>query len=99
MDIEAACCTDRAWCIALGPHCLTVSVSAGCSSLASPYVPQAKNVLDNIGDVCRVAVPMFLYFMIMWTATLIVTRKFHGTYEQCVTQVGSTQLCQSAWCV
>ena len=62
-------------------------------------VPQAKNVLDNFGDVCRVAVPMFLYFMIMWTATLIVTRKFHGTYEQCVTQVGSTQQRQSAWCV
>ena len=44
-------------------------------------------MLDHFGDVCRVAVPMFLYFMIMWTATLLVTRKFHSTYEQCVTQV------------
>lgn len=44
-------------------------------------------MLDNIGDVCRVAVPMFAYFMIMWIATLLVTRRFHSTYEQCVTQV------------
>lgn len=47
---------------------------------------QAKNVIDHIGDVCRVAVPMFVYFLIMWIATLLVTRKFHSTYEQCVTQ-------------
>jgi ACR3 family arsenite efflux pump ArsB len=67
-------------CYVFTPHCPV----AVCS-------PQAKNVLDHFGDVCRVAVPMFLYFMIMWIATLMVTRKFHSTYEQCVTQV--TLLC------
>ena len=48
---------------------------------------QAKNVINHIGDVFRVSVPMFLYFALMWSATLVVTRKFHSTYEQCVTQV------------
>ena len=57
------------------------------ATFCSPQPAQAKNVINNIGDVFRVSVPMFLYFGIMWIGTLVVTRKFHSTYEQCVTQV------------
>lgn len=47
---------------------------------------QAKNVIDNIGDVFRVSVPMFLYFGIMWITTLLIARRFHSSYEQVSTQ-------------
>lgn len=50
------------------------------------FALQAENVLGNIGSVFRVAVPMALYFSIMWVGTLLVARKLHSTYEQTVTQ-------------
>ncbi len=38
------------------------------------FAGQAKAILDDIGDVFRVFVPMILYFAIMWTGT------FWGVY-------------------
>jgi ACR3 family arsenite transporter len=33
------------------------------------FAGQATRILDNIGDVFRVIVPMVVYFVIMWTGT------------------------------
>ena len=33
------------------------------------FAGQATRILDNIGDVFRVVVPMVVYFIIMWTGT------------------------------
>lgn len=43
-------------------------------------------VIDNIGSVFRVAVPMVLYFAIMWVGTVCTARYFHSSYEEVVTQ-------------
>ena len=37
---------------------------------------------------------MLLYFSIMWTGTLLVTRRLHSTYEQAITQVPLSGLVQ-----
>ena len=43
-------------------------------------------VVENIGSVCRVAVPMCLYFFIMFVGTIIAARRLGASYEQTVTQ-------------
>lgn len=35
------------------------------------FAEQAKQILDNIGDVFRVFVPMIVYFALMWTGTFV----------------------------
>ncbi|KAI5450712.1 arsenicals resistance [Naganishia albida] len=35
------------------------------------FAEQAKQILDNIGDVFRVFVPMIVYFSLMWTGTFV----------------------------
>lgn len=44
-------------------------------------------MIEHIGDVCRVAVPMVLYFSIMWAGTLFMTRSSGVPYARAVTQV------------
>jgi hypothetical protein len=36
------------------------------------FAGQATRILDNIGDVFRVVVPMVVYFVIMWTSTFFL---------------------------
>lgn len=50
------------------------------------FALQAKQVLDNIGDVFRVSVPLLLYFATMWFATFYACRFAKGKYEYAVTQ-------------
>jgi arsenite transporter len=47
---------------------------------------QGRNIVDNIGDVIRVAVPMLVYFVIMFFGSLFVCRKLGFGYEKSVTQ-------------
>ena len=43
-------------------------------------------MIENIGSVCRVAVPMCLYFFIQFVGTIIAARRLGASYEQTVTQ-------------
>jgi ACR3 family arsenite transporter len=43
-------------------------------------------VIAHIGSVCRVAVPMVLYFSIMWAGTLGLARFYGVPYPRAVTQ-------------
>ncbi|CAK0787439.1 hypothetical protein CVIRNUC_010659 [Coccomyxa viridis] len=47
---------------------------------------QGHQVISNIGDVCRVAVPMVLYFGLMFFGTLAVCKRLGSSYERSVTQ-------------
>lgn len=59
------------------------------------FAGQATRILDNIGDVFRVVVPMTVYFVIMWTGTFFLvyalTRRPGGSekygYKMAVVQV------------
>lgn len=42
---------------------------------------QGHYVINEIGDVFRVAVPMLLYFSIMWTGTVLVAWRAGYTYK------------------
>ncbi|CAL8465694.1 g5230 [Coccomyxa elongata] len=50
------------------------------------FALQGHEVIHHIGDVCRVAVPMFLYFSIMWVGTMLMARAYGLSYERAVTQ-------------
>jgi arsenite transporter len=47
---------------------------------------QGQQVLDNIGNVFRVSVPLLLYFGIMWLSTFLFLFKMGSSYEFTVTQ-------------
>jgi ACR3 family arsenite transporter len=36
------------------------------------FAGQAERILDNIGDVFRIVVPMTVYFILMWTSTFFL---------------------------
>lgn len=36
------------------------------------FAGQASRILDNIGDVFRIVVPMTVYFVLMWTSTFFL---------------------------
>ncbi|BDA51574.1 Arsenical-resistance protein Acr3 [Coccomyxa sp. Obi] len=50
------------------------------------FALQGHEVIKHIGDVCRVAVPMFLYFSSMWVGTLLMAKAYSVSYERAVTQ-------------
>ena len=50
------------------------------------FALQGERVIHNLGDVVRVAVPLVLYFGVMWVGTVLVARRFGSSYEQAVTQ-------------
>ena len=50
------------------------------------FTIQGHNIVDNIGDVCRVAVPMVVYFLVMFSASLSLCRWFEFGYEKAITQ-------------
>lgn len=47
---------------------------------------QGRNIVENIGDVCRVSVPMVVYFILMFFSSLIMCQKLGFGYEKAVTQ-------------
>ena len=47
---------------------------------------QGRNIVDNIGDVIRVAVPMLVYFIMMFFGSLFLCKKLGFGYEKSVTQ-------------
>ncbi len=47
---------------------------------------QGHQVINEIGDVFRVAVPMLLYFSTMWTSTVLIAWRARYTYDKAVTQ-------------
>jgi len=47
---------------------------------------QGHDIIDNIGDVCRVAVPMIVYFCLMFSLSLLICRYLEFGYEKSITQ-------------
>jgi ACR3 family arsenite transporter len=50
------------------------------------FAIQGHHIIDNIGSVCRVAVPMVIYFVLMFSVSLLLCRYFRFGYEKAVTQ-------------
>lgn len=50
------------------------------------FAIQAHEIVDNIGHVARVVVPMLLYFSITFTSSLLITRHLKLPYPEIVTQ-------------
>ncbi|KAK9762598.1 arsenicals resistance [Basidiobolus ranarum] len=50
------------------------------------FANQGHHIIANIGSVCRVAVPMLLYFILMFFITFLVMRACHFPYQLVVTQ-------------
>lgn len=50
------------------------------------FASQAHSIVTNIGDVCRVAVPLLLYFGIVFFSCLFICRGIKMPYEEVVTQ-------------
>ncbi|RUS29499.1 sodium bile acid symporter family-domain-containing protein [Jimgerdemannia flammicorona] len=50
------------------------------------FAMQGHHVIDNIGQVFRVAVPLLVYFAIMFSFTLLACRQMRFTYEEAVVQ-------------
>ena len=50
------------------------------------FTIQGHNIIDNIGSVCRVAVPMVIYFIVMFSTSLALCRWFKFGYEKAITQ-------------
>lgn len=48
-------------------------------------VPEPQ-VISNIGEVCRVAVPMVMYFALMFSGTFALCKRLGTSYEASVTQ-------------
>lgn len=50
------------------------------------FASQAHSIVSNIGNVFRVAVPLLLYFMIVFFSCLFICRRINMPYEEVVTQ-------------
>ena len=50
------------------------------------FAIQGHNIIENIGSVCRVAVPMVIYFIVMFSTSLALCRWFEFGYEKAITQ-------------
>ena len=50
------------------------------------FTIQGHQIVDNVGNVCRVAVPMVIYFVVMFSSTLALCRRLGVGYERAVTQ-------------
>ena len=54
------------------------------------FMMQGEQVVDNVGKVARVAVPMAAYFAILWTGTFLACRAAGFQYGHAVTQARAT---------
>ncbi len=59
---------------------------------------QGHRVINEIGDVFRVAVPMLLYFSIMWTGTVLIAWRAGYTYDKAVTQAFTSSSNNLGYC-
>ena len=50
------------------------------------FAVQSRDIINNIGSVLRVAVPLLCYFMLMFTLTLLLAYYFKFSYPYAVTQ-------------
>ena len=50
------------------------------------FAVQGRNIIENIGSVCRVSVPMVVYFALMFTSSFMICRRLNFGYEKSVTQ-------------
>ncbi|OZJ05479.1 hypothetical protein BZG36_01598 [Bifiguratus adelaidae] len=50
------------------------------------FASQGHHIIDDIGHVCRVAVPLLIYFIIMYFATFFTLWAMHFKYEHVTTQ-------------
>ncbi|CAO3639525.1 unnamed protein product [Cunninghamella echinulata] len=50
------------------------------------FANQGHNIIENIGSVCRVAVPLFIYFIIMFFLTFFTLKAMGVDYTLIVTQ-------------
>jgi ACR3 family arsenite transporter len=50
------------------------------------FTIQGPNIINNIGNVVRVAVPMVIYFIVMFMSSLFLCRYMNFGYENAVTQ-------------
>jgi ACR3 family arsenite transporter len=73
---------EKEFCPRIGP----IALIALLWTTFAIFAIQGKNIIENIGDVCRVAVPMVMYFCLMFTGSLLLCRKFEFGYEKSVTQ-------------
>ena len=46
---------------------------------------QGKNIIDKPMDVGLIAIPLLLYFVIMFVASFVMSKRFHATYGQATT--------------
>ena len=84
--------TSLAPCAPLAPHAITNrSTRKKCAVLRRQvwvlFMMQGEQVVDNVGKVARVAVPMAAYFAILWTGTFLACRAAGFQYGHAVTQV------------
>ncbi|KAI9304579.1 arsenical-resistance protein [Cunninghamella echinulata] len=50
------------------------------------FANQGRHIIENIGSVCRVAVPLFVYFIIMFFLTFFILKAMGVDYTLIVTQ-------------
>jgi ACR3 family arsenite transporter len=50
------------------------------------FALQGKQILDQIGPVCRVVVPLFLYFTIVWILTMYLCFRLNFPFQIAITQ-------------
>ena len=50
------------------------------------FAIQGRAIVEDLGSVCRVAVPMLVYFVLMFSASLALCRWLQFGYEKAVTQ-------------
>lgn len=53
----------------------------------------SQDIISQIGNVARVAVPMLVYFMVMFFASFTLSHWCKMSYESAVTQVGGSWRC------
>jgi arsenite transporter len=68
------------------PHVGLVALVALLWTIFAIFCIQGHNIVDNIGDVLRVAVPMAVYFALMFFSSLFLCKELGFGYEKAVTQ-------------
>ena len=68
------------------PHVGLIALTALVYTVFVLFALQGKRIVSEVGSVCRVAVPMFLYFLVMWTGVLVAGKKAGASYATSVTQ-------------
>ena len=60
------------------------------------FAAQGSKIVSEIGNVARVAVPMFIYFLIMFAGTLAVCWYSRASYSYAATQAFTAARCESS---